>query len=116
VLLKEKEAYSSWLLAYRNLPRVERFGLGRRIEESFLDLLEATFVSCYLPPEQKVIGLHKAITKLDVVKFFLQLLWETNLITTQKYSELSDKFEQIGRQLGGWKNGLLEKLNKTPRP
>lgn len=113
MLLKEKEAYQTWLSLYRDLPRVERFGIGSRIEQSFLDLLEATFVSCYLAPEQKILGLNRAITKLDLIKFFFQLLWENNLITTQKYTDLTPKLEEIGRQLGGWKKGLQ---TKTPRP
>jgi len=57
--------------------------------------------------------LNKAITKLDIVKFFAQLAWESKIIPTDKYSDLIGKLEEIGRQLGGWKKGLQV---KTPRP
>ena len=55
--------------------------------------------------------LNKAITKLDVVKFFAQLAWESKLIPTEKYSHLLASLEEIGRQLGGWKKGLQKKTS-----
>jgi hypothetical protein len=57
--------------------------------------------------------LNKAITHLDIVKFFCQLGWESKLIPNDKYSDLILRLEEIGRQLGGWKKGLI---TKTPRP
>ncbi|HBR79487.1 MAG TPA: hypothetical protein DEA46_03625 [Candidatus Moranbacteria bacterium] len=62
--------------------------------------------------EQKVILLGKIISRLDILKFFSQLAWENKLIHNDKYIELSEKLEEIGRMLGGWRKGLLEK--KTP--
>lgn len=56
--------------------------------------------------------LNKTITKLDIVKFFTQLAWESKIIPTNKYSDLISKLGEIGRQLGGWKKGLQA---KTPR-
>ncbi len=56
--------------------------------------------------------LGKTISRLDILKFFLQIAWENKLIPTEKYAEFSKRFEEIGRMLGGWKKGLSEK--KTP--
>ena len=41
---------------------------------------------------------------------FIQLAWEGKLIPTEKYSVLLADLGEIGRQLGGWKKGLQEKL------
>ena len=109
VILKEKETYQFWLAVYRNFPRVEWFGLGQKIDNTFLEVLEFTFIASYLQPEQKIILLGRAISRLDVVKFFTQLAWESKLIPTDKYSELTGQLEEIGRQLGGWKKGLQSK-------
>ena len=115
VILKEKEAYQLWLLLHRNFPRTERFGIGQKIEQSFLDVLELSFASSYLPPNQKVILLSKNISRLDILKFFLQLAWESKIIPTDKYADISEKLNEIGRMLGGWKKGIENKLqNKTP--
>ena len=115
MLLKEKETYRLWLPLHRDFPKVERFGIGQKIEQSFLDLLELTFTSVYLAPEQKIIILGRAIAKLDNLKFFMQLAWESKLIPTEKYAIFSKELEEIGRMLGGWRKGLVEKLQqKTP--
>ena len=111
VIEKEKEAYSFWLKLHKNFPKVERLGLGNKIEAVFISVLELTFSSSYLAPEQKIILLGKTISRLDILKFFLQLAWENKLIPTEKYADLSSRLEEIGRMLGGWKKGLL---NKTP--
>jgi hypothetical protein len=57
--------------------------------------------------------LNKAITKLDILRFFMQLAWENKLIPTDKYSELLCQLEEVGRQLGGWKKGLQKKTSAS---
>ena len=113
VILKLRETYQVWLTLYRDFPKVERFGIGNKIYQAFLDVLELTFCLTYLSPDHKIPMLNKAITRLDIVKFFCQLGWESKLIPNDKYSDLISRLEEIGRQLGGWKKGLQA---KTPRP
>lgn len=116
MLLKEKEAYQYWLALHRDLPKVERLGLGQKIEQAFLDVLELTFTASYLPPEPKIIVLSRAISRLDVLKFFLQLAWESKIVPTAKHAELTQKLLEIGQQLGGWKKGVQEKIRQTKTP
>ena len=108
---KEKEAYQYWRALHKNFPKTERFGIGQNIEQTFLHILEFSFTAAYLPPEQKIIMLGKIISRLDVLKFFAQIAWENKLIPNDKYIALSEKLNEIGRMLGGWKKGLQ---NKTP--
>ncbi|MBN2093949.1 MAG: four helix bundle protein, partial [Candidatus Zambryskibacteria bacterium] len=107
---KEKEAYLLWVKAQRNFPKVERLGLGVKIDQNFLFVLEYTFISAYLPMTQKVLGLSKVISKLDLVKFFMQMAWEIKLIPNEKYIEISQKLEEIGRDSGSWKKSIEIKL------
>jgi hypothetical protein len=104
-----KETYLFWNFLHKSFPRVERLGIGSKIEQSFLTVLELTFLLSYAPLNQKIVLIDRAISKLDVVKFFTQLAWEGKIIPTKQYSELSIKLEEIGRQLGGWKKGLQTK-------
>jgi hypothetical protein len=113
VIQKEKEAYQYWLALHRDFPKIERFGIGQKIEQSYLAVLELTFTAAYLPPEQKIIFLGKTISRLDALKFFAQLAWESKLIPTDKYAELSKRLEEIGRMLGGWRKGLQSKTLPT---
>ena len=111
VILKLKDAYKLWLFIHKNFPKVERLGIGQKIEDSLLNILELNFALSYLPPEQKIILLSKAISKLDILKFFMQLAWENKLVPTEKYSDISKRLEEIGRQFGGWKKGLQMKTS-----
>jgi hypothetical protein len=107
-----KETYRFWITLHRDFPKVERLGIGRKIEQAFLDCLELTFCLSYLSIDHKIPMLNKAITRFDVLKFFVQLAWESKLLSTDKYSNLTSGLEEIGRQLGGWKKGLQA---KTPQ-
>ena len=98
-------------MLFKNFPRVERFGIGQKIERSFLDALELIFLSSFLSPEQKLPFLTKAITRVDVLKFFLQIAWENKLFTTQQYSILLGNIEEVGKMLYGWKKGLESKTS-----
>ena len=53
---------------------------------------------------------------LHFVNPILQLAWESKIIPTIKYAELTKQLEEIGRQLGGWKRGLQEKIKQTKTP
>jgi hypothetical protein len=108
-LLKTKTAYSFWFKIYSDFPKAHRYTLGGKIEDYFLGLLENIFISIYLPSETKIPRLIIAISKLDGVKFFLQIAWENKCIPNEKYLTLSEKLDEIGRMLGGWKKGLEKK-------
>lgn len=111
VLQKSKNAYSQWFLLFNNFPKVYRYTLGGKVEAYFLELLENIFVSLYLKPDQKITRLTIAISKLDGVKFFLQIAWENKCVPNEGYATLSEKLDEIGKMLGGWKKGLE---TKTP--
>lgn len=110
-LIKIKDCYKNWLALHRNFPKSERFGIGQKIENAFLDTLELVYLSSFLPPAQKLSLLEKAIGKIDILKFFLQITWENKLLTTQRYSDLIANIEEVGRMLYGWKRNVE---NKTP--
>ncbi|MES2930469.1 MAG: four helix bundle protein [Patescibacteria group bacterium] len=109
VLIKAKKAYTLWFTITADIPKTYRYTLGGKVEGYFLELLENIFVSLYLSPEQKAPRLTIAISKLDGVKFFLQIAWENKCVSNQKYADLSTSLDEIGRMLGGWKKGLEKK-------
>jgi hypothetical protein len=47
--------------------------------------------------------------KIDLAKFFLQILWEIGALDNKKYILLSEKLDSIGKMLGGWLKGLRNK-------
>lgn len=111
VLIKAKESYAVWFKILADFPKIYRYSLGDKIEESFLSLLENIFSTSYLSGIEKQNKLTIAIIKLDNVKFFLQLAWENKCIATNAYITISKQLDEVGKMLGGWRKGLE---NKTP--
>lgn len=77
----------------------------------FLQTLELLFIASYQTKEEKPRTLEIAVKKLDLLKFFLRISWELKILDNQKFIILSEKLQEIGRILGGWKKGLE---TKTP--
>lgn len=52
-----------------------------------------------------------ASEKIDMIRFFLQILWENKFCPSKQYISIEADIQNIGRMIGGWKKGLL---SKTP--
>jgi hypothetical protein len=112
-LEKSKSIYKQWIEVYRNVERTVRFGLGTKIDTLFLDLLELLRKAAYTPINKKLILLEVASDKIDSLRFFFQLLWETHLISNKQYISLGAEIEIMGKIIGGWKKGLFSKTSAT---
>ncbi len=109
VLEKAKAAYKTWLVVHRKMARSERFGIGDRIDRLWLDLLEALRKAVYAPVTSKLAALDEAIAWIDAVRFFLQIAWESSLMSQTHFILLGKDVEEIGRMTGGWRKGIAAK-------
>ncbi len=92
------------------MPKTHRHSLGQRIDTLFVEIIEALAIASFLVREEKLPYVRLSIRKVDTLKIFLMMLWETKSIDNKKYIILSEKIDEIGRMLGGW-NGQLQKQN-----
>jgi len=76
--------------------------LGEKIDRIILSILELVIMTGYLPREQKLPGLQKISTKLDLLKILLRLAQETKCLDNNKYQHLVSQTIEIGKMLGGW--------------
>lgn len=83
------------------------------MDAEFVVLIEAVASASFLSKSEKQPWVRLAIRKLDTLKIFLLILWETKSLDTKKYIALSLPLEEIGKMLGGW-NGQLTRQNSTP--
>lgn len=100
-----------WYSYYQILPKTHRYTLGKKLDETFLAILEAISVAAFLTPKEKQPYIKFAIKKTDLLKIFLMLLWETKSLDDKKYIALSEKLNEIGRNLGGWLGKVVSKKN-----
>lgn len=85
--------------------------MGGKIDSLFIEIIELLFIASYLGKQEKLPYLQKAIRRLDVLKFFFQIVWEIKALDNKKYISISEHLNEIGRMLGGWIRGIQ---NKTP--
>lgn len=96
----------------RHFPKDLRYSLGSKIDLLFIDTVEAIFTAACLTREQKLPFIQKASLKLDTLKFFLQVAWESKALDNKKYINISEYLAEVGRMLGGWQKQVGQK--ETP--
>lgn len=114
MLEKTKSAYLLWFGYYQNIPKHHKFSLGEKIDRFFVEIIDAIVTANFLAQKEKIPFVRFAIRRLDVLKVFLMMLWETKSLDNKKYIILSEKLDEIGRNLGGW-HGKLVKENSPKR-
>lgn len=108
VLEKAKSAYLLWYAYYQIIPKTHRYSLAEKIDKMFIDMIEAIITANFLSPKEKEPYIKFAIRKLDTTKVFLMMLWETKSLDNKKYIALSEKLNEVGRNLGGWHGQIIK--------
>ncbi len=107
IIQKLVAAYKIWHEFLPHFPQISRFTLGNKIDSLFIEIVELSVTASYLNRSQKSPYVQKAVLKLDVLKFFLQVSWEIRALDNKKFIVLSEKLDEIGKMLGGWIKQLL---------
>jgi hypothetical protein len=103
------------VVIHRLMPRTERLGIGLRIENLFLDLLNQLRRAGYTTLERKIAILEAILTQVDSLRFFLQIAWEIKQIQDKHYLLIGKEIETLGKQIGGWRRDILKKLPQALR-
>lgn len=110
-MYKIKDAYLLWHVFHKILPKEHRHTFGNRVDTLFAEVIEAIAAATFLAKNEKLPYVRLSIKKLDAMKILLMILWETKSLDDKKYTTLSLKLEEIGKNLGGW-NGQLTKVSE----
>jgi len=107
VLAKASEAYKEWHNHLQHIPRLSRYSIGMKIDALFTQLIESLIHAGYATERnKKILVIDRAIVTLNTLKYFLQLIWEINLIDQRKFESLSMPLHEIGKMANGWKKYL----------
>ncbi len=87
--------------------------MGAKIDTLFIETVELILQAGYSHREQKLAIVLQACTKLDALKFFLQISWELKALDTKRYARIAEPLTEVGKMLGGWKKQLQ---NEAPLP
>jgi len=94
--------YRLWHGFLPHFPKDSKYTLGGKIDNLFLETIEYIIKASYSDKLEKLISLKTASTKLDFLKFFLQLSWEIKSLDSKKYISISERLDEIGKMIGGW--------------
>lgn len=111
---KVKTVYILWFDCYKKLEKVHKYTLGQKIDNLFVEIIEAIAIATFLDKTEKQPWIRLAIRKLDTIKILLMILWEVKSIDNKKYMHISMPLEEIGKMLGGW-NGQIAKQNSPAK-
>lgn len=110
ILEKLRETYKLWHNFLRDMPKISRYTIGTKIDNLLLEIIQVLLYASYTKKNEKYASLVKASVKLDTLKLFLRLCYETEALENKRYIRISGPVDEIGRMLGGWQKSL-EKEN-----
>jgi len=106
IVAKLNTSYKLWHGFLIKLPRLTRYTLGVKVDNLFSDCLELSLIAGYTARAEKYLAIQKLSIRLDLLKFFLKVLWELKGLDNQKYTTFSVQLTEIGKMIGGWLTSL----------
>ncbi len=96
--------YVEWhTVMIKHVPKSLRYSLGIRIDTLFANLLSAVSEAQFSARGEREQRIVAAIALNDTLKFMLYALIELKGIEEKAFLSISQKLEEIGRMLYGWK-------------
>ncbi len=110
--------YVFWQNNSKHIPKMIRYSMGVKIDSIFIEIIEMVYLAMFSEPEKRVSLIDKANTKNDLLKFMINALFELKGVKENVFVEFSEKLEEIGRRLYGWRNQLIKQnhLDTTKNP
>jgi len=94
----------------KNFPKQMRPTVGRRLEESSVDLLLSVKLASISKGKSRVQKLRTASQKLDEIRLLVQLSKDTKILSSGSFGEISSLTSEIGKEIGGFLKYESQKL------
>ena len=95
----------------RGFPKSQQYLLGRRIEETALDVLMGLVEANTSRSKRK--SLSAVDRALEKLRFLVRLSFDLRFISRKKYGDLAERVDEIGRMLGGWIKSVTRQDTKA---
>jgi len=109
IIQKTYDLYKALHSFQKSLPKLERYTLWQKCENSALLVLEGLLQVGYVSPDRRAELLTKVSAQVDMLRVFLRLAHDTKTIDKKKFIALQAITDEIGRMLGGWLKSLRTK-------
>lgn len=88
-----------------------RYSLGEKGDDCFLEIIEATILASQTQPSEKLVHLKTASAKFNLLKIFIFLLKDLDILLGKDYQFFEQNFIEIGKMFGGWINDTKTKIS-----
>ena len=100
-IIQKTYDFVKWFIPIiNNLPRNHQLLLGTRIATELYELLEGLIKAKYAKDKRS--QLEDLNSKLDLLRYQTRLLYDFQLISSDRYQYISQQLQAIGKDLGGW--------------
>ena len=106
VFQKSYDLYKGLHVMIKKYPKGDRYSLGEKTQTEILELIEAITKAGHAKKEWKVPQIEQAIIKLELLKVFIRLGYDTKCLSERQYLAIQERVQEIGRMLGGWKKSI----------
>lgn len=92
-----------WLLPLTlSFPKAQRFLLAERLSGMALDFYDS-ILEAVMSSDQQVVALDRADRLLTRIRLYIRLSCDLHCINLGQYEYASQRIDEIGRLIGGWK-------------
>lgn len=99
------KVYGLYKLFYqysKSFPKKDRYSLGLKCSDLILEILELILSAIENNREEKMFFLKKTSVKLNILRIFIRLTKEVEILDFKKYLTLQKEINEIGKMLGSW--------------
>ena len=96
------ELYKLLYSYHARIPKVHRYTLWQKIEETTLTLLETLIETSHNQGGERLQTLYVLSHRLDLLKVLMRLAKETRAIDAKQYLMIQTLLQEIGKMTGGW--------------
>jgi hypothetical protein len=82
------------------LPKSYKFSLGDRLSSGLQDVLEELIRARFA--KDKTMHLQSVNVRLEILRYQTRLLHDLNQIDNKRYEYVSNLFNGVGKEVGGW--------------
>lgn len=106
IILKTYELYKTFYGYLELFPKKDKYALGGKCDEYILAIMELLIAASIGVRTDKARLIQQASLKLDILKVFIRLVKDLNLLEDKKYIILQQQIQEIGRMIGGWQKSV----------
>ena len=106
IIQKTYDFLKEMIAVINRFPKHQRFLVGDKMQSLLIDILETFIEAYYLPQADKKTKLMKANIELEKMRFFLRLGYDLGFYHSNRYKQLIEKVDELGRMTGGWIKSL----------